>query len=261
MIGLTREIRFSLEATTSVDRPESANTWAGWPTALRLAPYLRLQVTIIGKPDANTGYLCDIKILDDLLRTAALRAAQRIGLAGVTPESFLLALWKLLHDSRPAGATLTELRLLPTPYQSFAICRASLAMIYQTEQFEFSAAHRLHCPELGNAENQAIFGKCNNPHGHGHNYVVDVVVAGSIDPATGLLLPRHHLAEVVKRQVLDRFDHKHLNEDTEEFRSLNPTVENIARVIFALLVDHVTPARLERVRVYETPKTWADYRG
>ncbi|MCC6418172.1 MAG: 6-carboxytetrahydropterin synthase [Gemmataceae bacterium] len=134
-------------------------------------------------------------------------------------------------------------------------------MIHLTEQFEFSAAHRLHCPQLTENQNRATFGKCNNPNGHGHNYVVEVTVAGAADPATGLLCTRRQLEQAVRQRVLDRFDHRHLNKDTAEFRDLNPTVENIARAVWRLLDGQLGAARLERVRVYETPKTWADCTG
>ncbi|MBX9652136.1 6-carboxytetrahydropterin synthase [bacterium] len=133
-------------------------------------------------------------------------------------------------------------------------------MIHLTEQFEFSASHRLHCPGLSDQENKTLFGKCNNPSGHGHNYVVEVTVEGKPD-STGRLLALPDLEQIVNRAVIDRFDHKHLNEDTVEFRSMNPTVENIARVTWDLLVNAVAPVTLRNVRIYETPKTWADYSG
>ncbi|MCL4160810.1 UNVERIFIED_CONTAM: hypothetical protein GTU68_066239, partial [Idotea baltica] len=97
-----------------------------------------------------------------------------------------------------------------------------------TQQFEFSAAHRLHCDSLSKAQNQEFFGKCNNPNGHGHNYVVEVTVTKDRSDSM-------HLSEMestVKRLIIDPLDHKHLNEDVPEFSELNPTVENIATVIF-----------------------------
>lgn len=134
-------------------------------------------------------------------------------------------------------------------------------MIELTQSFEFSAAHRLHVAALSDAENQSTFGKCNNPRGHGHNYQVDITIAGRPDPASGCVLPLPQFEALVKQHVIDRLDHKHLNEDTTEFAGVNPTVENIARVIWGLLAGRVAPARLARVRVWETPKTYADYSG
>jgi 6-pyruvoyltetrahydropterin/6-carboxytetrahydropterin synthase len=132
-------------------------------------------------------------------------------------------------------------------------------MIHYTEQFEFSASHLLHCPDWTAEKNRAIFGKCNNPNGHGHNYVVEVTVRQSREPWD--FGQRLHLQRVVKEAVLDRFDHKHLNLDTEEFRELNPTIENITRVVWDLLYGPVQPLELVEVKVLETAKTWAVCRG
>jgi len=136
-------------------------------------------------------------------------------------------------------------------------------MVTITQQFEFSAAHRLNCQELSAEQNRELFGKCNNPNGHGHNYVVEVT-AGMPEQAKREAAKKWTLAQfesTVKRIVVDRFDHRHLNEDVAEFRDLNPSVENIADVCFRLLEREVTPLRLVNVRVYETPKTWADRRA
>jgi 6-pyruvoyltetrahydropterin/6-carboxytetrahydropterin synthase len=137
-------------------------------------------------------------------------------------------------------------------------------MISLTQQFEFSAAHRLHCDRLSDEENRALFGKCNNPEGHGHNYVVEVTVDGGVDP-NGQLVDLHAFEAAVKRAVVDRLDHKHLNRDIEDFTKTNPTVENIAIAIWHWLDEEFKQSlggvRLTAVRVYETPKTWAEYRG
>jgi 6-pyruvoyltetrahydropterin/6-carboxytetrahydropterin synthase len=267
MIQLTREVRFSADRDWDPEsflRSPVANSWAGWPAAPGLSPYLRLQATVAGEPDPVSGYLCNITLIDDLLRGRALPLVLRqMGErgAGLTVERVLRSLWEQLAPEAPAAARLIRLRLFPTPYLHYTVRRERPEVIQLTEQFEFSAAHRLHCPELTDEQNRALFGKCNNPRGHGHNYVLDVTVSGIADPASGLVCARQRLQQVVKQRVIDRFDHKHLNEDTEEFRRLNPTVENLAQVIWNLLWDRLPPARLERIRVYETPKTWADFQG
>lgn len=132
-------------------------------------------------------------------------------------------------------------------------------MVELTQCFEFSASHRLHVPHLSEEENRRVFGKCNNPGGHGHNYQVEVTVAGDVSPKTGAVLPLPEFESIVKREVIDRFDHKHLNTDTLEFAELNPSVENIARRVWELLEGKVSPAKLRRVRVWETAKTYAEY--
>ena len=132
-------------------------------------------------------------------------------------------------------------------------------MVELTQCFEFSASHRLHVAGLSADENRRVFGKCNNPGGHGHNYQVEVTVSGDVSEQTGTVMSLPDFESIVKREVIDRFDHKHLNTDTEDFRSVNPSVENISRRVWELLDGKFAPARLHRVRVWETAKTWAEY--
>lgn len=132
-------------------------------------------------------------------------------------------------------------------------------MVSLTYAFEFSAAHRLYCPDLSDEENRRLFGRCTNANGHGHNYVVRVTLKGAPDPRTRSIVALGNFEQIVNQRIIDRFDHKHLNLDCSEFASVNPTVENITRVIFDKLENAFPPARLESVRVYETPKTYAEY--
>ena len=267
MIRLTREVRFSVDrdwaGRLDPARPVT-NSWAGWPSAVGLAPYLRLRITVAGEPDERTGYLTNIKTLDELARRDVIPfVAERMQAEGwrTAPERLVLAIWERVVGGRPAHTTLEEVVLLATPYLSYVVGREEPTMVRVTQQFEFSAAHRLHCPELSDAENQAVFGKCNNPSGHGHNYVVEVTLSGTPDATHGSVLALPRFEEIVHERVITRLDHKHLNQDTAEFQALNPTVENIARVIWEMLDGAVTPASLSSIRVYETPKTWADYAG
>jgi 6-pyruvoyltetrahydropterin/6-carboxytetrahydropterin synthase len=267
MIRLTREVRFSVDRDwaghVESSRPVT-NSYAGWPSAVGIVPYLRLRATVIGEPDPATGYLCNITIIDDLLRHHAIPfAADALREHGwhMPAEHLLDHIWQPVVAATPPGAALAALELCVTPYLRYAIHREHPAMILLTQQFEFAAAHRLHCPQLSDEDNRRTFGKCDNPHGHGHNYLLEVAVAGVPDAKTGALLPLPHFEQVVKERVIDRLDHKHLNEDTAEFCTVNPTVENIARVIWGLLADHVAPAKLHHVRVWETAKTCAEYAG
>lgn len=123
----------------------------------------------------------------------------------------------------------------------------------------FNAAHRLHNPAWDAARNQEVFGLCNNPNWHGHNYELEVKVIGEIDPDTGMVVDLGWLAELIRRQVEDRFDHKNLNLDTEEFRDLNPTAENIAVVIWQILRAHLPEHYDLHVRLYETPRNFVEY--
>lgn len=127
-------------------------------------------------------------------------------------------------------------------------------------RYRFSASHRLHSEHLTEEENCRVFGKCNNPYGHGHNYIVEVGLSGEVDPATGMIANLADLDAFVQRQVLDDFDHKSLNEDVPAFRDTVPTTENLCIEIFQRL-QSFPKARLERVRVEETGKNSFEYTG
>ncbi len=138
-------------------------------------------------------------------------------------------------------------------------------MVCLTRRYRFSAAHRLHSEVLTAEENARIYGKCNNPYGHGHNYVLEVTVAGPVDPSTGMVINLADLDRVVQREVLDRFDQTHLNLDVENFRNQVPTTENLCTEIYNLLRPHLdragrrTGACLKRVRVEETNSNYFEY--
>ncbi len=122
-----------------------------------------------------------------------------------------------------------------------------------TRRYRFSASHRLHRPNFSEDENQRIYGKCSNPHGHGHNYSLEVTVSGAVDPATGMVANLGELDPFVEREVVEAFDHKYLNEEVPEFAEDVPTAENICREIYRRL-NAFPAARLERVRLEETSK-------
>jgi 6-pyruvoyltetrahydropterin/6-carboxytetrahydropterin synthase len=127
-------------------------------------------------------------------------------------------------------------------------------------RYRFSASHRLHSPRLTEQENCRIFGKCNNPYGHGHNYVVEVSLSGDVDPATGMIANLADLDAFVERRVLEEFDHKSLNEDVTAFREKVPTTENLCIEIYHRLKSFPT-AKLERIRVQETGNNSFEYAG
>ncbi len=125
----------------------------------------------------------------------------------------------------------------------------------------FNAAHRLHNPALSAEENAAIFGKCNYPNYHGHNYELIVQVTGEIDPKTGYVIDMKVLSDLIKREVHQRFDHKNLNLDTDAFTNLIPTAENIVVVIYQLLRPHINPSHDLKIRLYETERNFVEYPG
>ena len=134
-------------------------------------------------------------------------------------------------------------------------------MVLLTRKAEFSAAHYYYNEAWSQAENEKIFGKCANRNGHGHNYTLEVTVAGEIDPVSGFVVDLKALKEVIEREVIQVYDHRHLNLEVPEFRAMMPTTENIAIAIWRRLESKVAGARLDRVRIYETPDLFADYCG
>jgi 6-pyruvoyltetrahydropterin/6-carboxytetrahydropterin synthase len=127
-------------------------------------------------------------------------------------------------------------------------------------RYRFAASHRLHTDKFSEEENARVFGKCANPYGHGHNYVLEIGVSGEVDPATGMIANLSELDSFVEREVLEVFDHKSLNEDVEAFRNTVPTTENLCIEIFERLKDF-PKAKLERVRVQETTNNSFEYAG
>lgn len=139
-------------------------------------------------------------------------------------------------------------------------------MVTMTRAYDFSASHRLHSDALSDSENAEIFGKCNWANGHGHNYEVEVTLAGEPDKRTGRLFPPADLDQLVEEEVLRPYDHKHLNYDTPDFRDLNPTSENLTRVIWDKLSRRIPThdnagARLYKVTVRETARNYFEYYG
>lgn len=123
----------------------------------------------------------------------------------------------------------------------------------------FNAAHRLHNPAFDAKTNEEVFGLCNNPNYHGHNYELIVKLTGHVDPQTGYVYDMKLLNELIKQEITERFDHKNLNLDTEEFKNLNPTAENIARISYELLRKKIDPALDLEITLYETPRNYVVY--
>lgn len=123
----------------------------------------------------------------------------------------------------------------------------------------FNAAHRLHNPHWDESTNTLVFGKCNNPNFHGHNYELIVKVVGEPDPQTGFVIDLKVLSEIIEENVLNKFDHKNLNLDIEEFKNINPTAENIAVVIYTTLREKLNEALELQVRLYETERNYVEY--
>lgn len=133
--------------------------------------------------------------------------------------------------------------------------------VYLTRKCEFSASHHYHNPALSAEENRRTFGKCNNPHGHGHNYTLEVTVKGEVDATTGFVVDLKQLKEIMNREVVEAMDHRYLNHEVPEFKTEIPTTENIAVAIWNRLHGKLHVAKLHRVRLYEMQDLWVDFYG
>ena len=123
----------------------------------------------------------------------------------------------------------------------------------------FNAAHRLHNPNWSDEKNKEVFGKCNNPNYHGHNYELEVKVIGEVDPDTGYVMDVKILKDIIRKHVLDRYDHKNLNMDVSDFIDVNPTAENIARVVYTNISKDLPEGLELKIRLYETERNIAEY--
>jgi len=132
-----------------------------------------------------------------------------------------------------------------------------------TKRYRFCAAHRLHTDHLASDENQTVFGKCNNPNGHGHNYMFEVTLEGETDPVTGMVFDLRELKDIIQEEVVEPMDHRHLNKEVLPFDTVVPTTENIAAEIWRRLDPKLQRphARLKNVRLYETADLFVDYGG
>ncbi len=237
----------------------------------------KLRVTVCGPSDPHTGMVINIKELDGLLRDITnqfdhkfinldhpafqTRIPTTENLVAYMRDELEATLRSAKGHPESATAQVFRVRLYEEPTLWADVTGGEgRNMASLTKSFGFSAAHRLHSPDLSDEENRKIFGKCNNIHGHGHNYELEVTVHGVIDPQTGMIMDLAELMQIVQEEVLDRFDHKHLNQDTEEFRRLNPTGENIVKIIWDLLHPRLG-SQLTRVGLWETPKNFFEYYG
>lgn len=134
-------------------------------------------------------------------------------------------------------------------------------MVYVTRREVFSASHRLFNPEFSDAENDEIFDKCNNPHGHGHNYILEVVVAGEVNPGTGYVIDLKKLKKVIKENIISKVDHRHFNFEVDFMKGKIPTSENIAIGIWNVLYNKIDEGKLYSIKLYETENNYVEYKG
>lgn len=136
-----------------------------------------------------------------------------------------------------------------------------MPIVSVTRRLHFNAAHRVHNPALSDAENIALFGKCNNPNWHGHNYILDVTVSGPIEERTGYVIDLGTVRDIVTREVIDKVDHRNFNVEVDFMRGIIPTTENIVVAMWRVLQPAVAPGRLTRLTLWETPNNYVEYSG
>ncbi len=219
-----------------------------------------LYCSIQGQIDQKNGMVINIKDLDDILndRIVSLFDQKSINdeipeFRNVSPclENLLKFIDSKLVEIAP-GVEVLHLKLEEMPGLFAELDKLESKMTI-TRSYEFAAAHRLHVPEMSEAQNLELYGKCNNPAGHGHNYILDVTLSGSPDPKTGFIADLGELDRIVEERVVGRYDHKHLNCDVSELAGKNPTSEIVALAIWDQLEGKV-PGVLEKVRLQETAR-------
>lgn len=134
-------------------------------------------------------------------------------------------------------------------------------MVYVSRKATFSAAHRLYNPSFSDMQNEEVFDKCNNPHGHGHNYVLEVTVKGTPDEQTGYVIELKRLKAIIDERIIDLVDHKHLNYDVDFLRGLNPTVENLCVIFWKQIDGYLPNGELHSIKVWESEANSAEYHG
>lgn len=268
MIKLTRRVSFSsghrywLPFLTPEQNRRRFGRWA--------SPYNHghnyvLDVTTAGSIDPSTGMVVNIKSIDDLLDEHIVARFEGksindeiVHFHATTPtlENMLVFIRDQL-TFLPREVRLVGLRLEETPtlWANLDLVDDGSWLMTLTRSYEFAASHRLFTPALSDAQNEELFGKCSNPAGHGHNYVLEVSVTGTPDPETGMMVDLQALDKEVNRLVVDRYDHKNLNEDLPEFNGRMTTSEAVAQEIWNRLDGHL-PATLQKVRLQETARSY-----
>jgi 6-pyruvoyltetrahydropterin/6-carboxytetrahydropterin synthase len=259
MLELSRTVRFcvSTHQHPADANPIVRNGFGGSPVMHGLGAYYELVVRCRGVADRATGFLTNISNIDTGVREAAIPIIEDAYRSQAhPPEKVLSTLVSALGQRLQGMLVSVQWRLTPYYWLSMQVDAPDSVLVSQ--QFEFAAAHRLHCEQFGDNRNRELFGRCNSPNGHGHNYRLQVTIAVPLARAP---FPIERLEQVVVEHVIDRFDHTHLNLDTDEFAQLNPTVEHIAKVCHDLLLAPIkaTGATLSRVTVWETEKTSCTY--
>lgn len=267
MFVLRRTVRFAINAGEVPREVRGPNGYAGVPSFRGFGRHYEMDVACRGPLDPVKGYLINIKDIDAAVRAAAIPVIAKT--AGETDAEPAAAMQRFVPAVDGAlGGSLASLRWFLTPYYSIEMAKNATSTVLVRQRFEFAASHRLHNPKLSPEENWRLYGKCNHPSGHGHNYVVEPTVRVTLDGQGQSPLTLDQLERTVTALLIDRLDHKHLNIDIPEFgpEGLIPSVENIARVSYQILkpaIEAASPGQVELrdVTVWESEKTASTYPG
>jgi len=265
MHKLVRQVRFSINPFLPEDS-RGYNSFASRPAGEGLAVFLELSVEVIGKVAPATGFVVNVTEIDRAVREFAVpifaarirqdfRRAKHIGFYEIA--GLLSSAWDKLIG-KFGTASLSQLSIKLNPFRTIALDSKDLNMVYFCEKFEFAAMHMLWNDEFSEQHNLEIFGKCANPTGHGHNYIVEVTLQM---PASRNDFRIGDFERIVDDEFIKLVDHKNLNADVHQFDKTNPTVENIAGLAWNQLVGKFGQAKLHRVTVWETDKTYCSYEG
>jgi len=268
-VVLTRRVAFSSGHRYWVDgwsEEENRSAFGEWASRMMHGHNYVLDVAVEGPVDPANGMVINIKVIDAFLQNRIVRVFAQKSINDEVPgfdrlapsgENILNFIRAQLHD---LPLPVSCLRLEETPDLAVEWHASHPNLMTLTRTYEFAASHRLHEPSLSDAENLELFGKCNNPSGHGHNYLVEVSVSGEPKPPTSMIIRIEDLDAVVDREVVERYDHKNLNCDVPELAGKNPTSEVVALSIFERL-QPLVPGKLERVVLQETARNRFEVRA
>jgi len=265
MHTLGRQVRFSINPFLPGDS-EGFNSFASKPGGEGLSIFLELCVEVVGEVEPATGFVVNVADIDKTVRRFVVpifaeriredfRRGKHVGLSGIA--RLLRSAWSQLAD-KFGTAKVSRLSLKLNPFRRIAMDSKDLEMIYFGEKFEFAAMHKLWNDDFSEERNLEVFGKCANPAGHGHNYVVEVTVK---KPTGGNSFCIGDFEKTVDDELIRMLDHKNLNVDVAEFSETNPTVENIAAFAWNRLIGKFAKATMHCVTVWETDRTYCSYSG
>lgn len=264
-VRLTRQVGFSSGHRywlPSLSLEENRALFGPWASPYNHGHNYLLDVTVEGEVEPRTAMVVNIKRIDDCLREHIVSEFDGKSINDEVPwfierssstENLLAYLAAKLQQPGilPAEVDLVRIKLQETPTLWGEWERDGTMTL--TRSYEFAASHRLHVPDMTEEENLALFGKCNNPAGHGHNYILEVTVTGTPDARTGMMVDLGELDSVVEREVVDRYDHRNLNCDLPEFAGRVTTTEIVVQEIYSRLEGKV-PGHLKRIRLWETAR-------